>query len=75
MIKLRIFSYEITLIIPFIYLLCKMWSPSYFAISCDGAPIAKIQEYIKLVRSKHYQNAIAVEYDHLARSNCKSYQR
>ncbi|RYZ90984.1 MAG: IS200/IS605 family transposase [Proteobacteria bacterium] len=25
----------------------SLWSPSYFAGSCGGAPLAKIQEYIK----------------------------
>jgi len=24
-----------------------LWSPSYFAVSCGGAPLAKIKEYIK----------------------------
>ena len=24
-----------------------LWSPSYFAVSCGGAPIAKIKQYIE----------------------------
>jgi putative transposase len=24
-----------------------LWSPSYFAVSCGGAPIAKIRKYIE----------------------------
>ena len=27
-----------------------LWSPSYFAVSCGGAPIAKIKQYIEAQR-------------------------
>lgn len=29
-----------------------LWSPSYFAISCGGAPLEKIKDYIENQRSK-----------------------
>jgi putative transposase len=29
-----------------------LWSPSYFAVSCGGAPIEKIKDYIENQRSK-----------------------
>jgi putative transposase len=30
-----------------------LWSPSYFAASCGGAPISVIRQYIEQQRIKH----------------------